>query len=338
MNSRERFYATIERREVDRPARWLGQPTKEAIPQLLSGFRVPTLNALIEKLDDDIYPVEVPYHQEPANHIACAFNFAAQGTYNERTLTGAGYFASKTSLDCVRQFPWPDPAEHMNVKECYDAIHQVPDDKAALGILWSAHFQDAGAAFGLENALMQMLLEPELYRAVIERITEFYLKANRIFYEAGKGRLDAVLLGNDLGTQNGLLLSPELVRSFVMPGIRRLVGQAKEYGYKVVYHSCGAIRPVIPDLIAAGVDVVHPIQARAAGMEPEELKKLFGHKVAFCGGIDTQELLVHGPVGAIQEKVRELTRLFPTGLILSPSHEAIQSDVPFEHVAAMYNL
>lgn len=133
------------------------------------------------------------------------------------------------------------------------------------------------------------------------------------------------------------MLSPDMVREFILPGCRKLVEQAHSYGLKVIYHSCGSIVDVIPDLIEAGVDVIHPIQALAAGMEPQNLKAKFGDKVAFCGGVDTQELLVHGSPQEVREKVRELRAIFPTGLILSPSHEAILPDIPPENVEALFD-
>ena len=98
----------------------------------------------------------------------------------------------------------------------------------------------------------------------------------------------------------------------------------------------GSIADVIPDLIGAGVDVVHPIQALAAGMDAPTLRERFGGKVSFCGGVDTQQLLVHGSPEDVKAKIRELRALFPTGLILSPSHEAIQEDVPAKNVRAMF--
>ena len=216
-------------------------------------------------------------------------------------------------------------------------MEAAPKDKARLAMCWSAHFQDTCASFGMETALMNMLTNPEIYEAVDEKVVNFYLRANEIFYEATKGELDAVLIGNDMGSQRGLMLSPQCVRDFVIPGCRKLVEQAHAYGLKVIYHSCGSIVDVIPDLIGAGVDVIHPIQALAAGMEPENLKEKFGGQVSFCGGVDTQDLLVNGTPEMVREKVRELRRIFPTGLIISPSHEAVMQDVPPENIHALFD-
>ena len=104
----------------------------------------------------------------------------------------------------------------------------------------------------------------------------------------------------------------------------------------MLYHSCGAIHDIIPDLIEAGVDVVHPIQALAAGMEPRRLKAEFGDRVSFCGGVDAQNLMVNGTPEEVAAKVRELREIFPTGLILSPSHEAILPDTNPQNIEALF--
>ena len=205
---------------------------------------------------------------------------------------------------------------------------RAPKDKAVAGIIWSAHFQDALAAFGMENALVQMLAAPEMFRAVTGRIVDFYLKANEIFYDATKGYLDAVLIGNDFGAQTGLIVAPEDIKEFALPGTKQFVDQAHNFGLKVIHHSCGSVYDIIPDLIEVGVDAIHPIQALAANMDAVKLRKEFGDLVSFVGGVDTQHLLVNGTPDEIRNKVMELKHLFPTGLVFSPSHEAILPDIP----------
>jgi len=172
---------------------------------------------------------------------------------------------------------------------------------------------------------------------VIDRITAFYLRANEIFYESTRGYLDAVLIGNDFGSQGGLMVDAGSLREYVFPGTKQLIDQAKSYGLKVMHHSCGSVFPIIDDLIALGADIIHPIQALAADMDIRKLKANFYRKVAFCGGIDAQYLLVKGDPAAVAEKVRETMEVFPTGLIFSPSHEAILPDIPPGNVEAMFN-
>ncbi len=340
MNHRERFLAAIERRPVDRPATWLGLPVPDALPGLLAYFKARDVIELKEILDDDVFPVEVPYNHPPANHIACAFDFAVSapgtGTTDERTLTAPGFFAGCSDPADVSRFDWPDPQKHIDPDACRRAMDAVPSGYATLGMLWSAHFQDACAAFGMEESFVKMIAEPEMYRAVIDRITGFYLDANEIFYKAAGGRLDAVLIGNDFGTQRGLMIAPEKLREFVLPGVRLLVAQARSHGVKVIHHSCGSVFDIIPDLIDAGVDAIHPMQALASNMQPELLAARFGGRVSFCGGVDVQKLLVRAGPGEVAAAVRNLRRLFPTGLIISPSHEAVLPDVRPANLAAMF--
>ena len=337
MTHKERFCATVERRPVDRPAAWLGLPTAKALPGLLNYFQTDSLDGLRNIIQDDVYPVEMPCSFPNSDAIYNALQFAKDAALSneERTLTSAGFFEDYRDPEKIDDFAWPDPAKHIHPQACRKAV-DAAGDRAVLGMLWSCHFQDACAAFGMENALITMLTEPDMFRAVIDRITEFYLSANKIFYEAAFRRLDAVLIGNDFGTQTGLLLSANHLREFVFPGTKKLVQQAKSYGLKVIHHSCGAIADAIPDLIELGVDVIHPIQALAAGMDPYSLKRDFGDRVSFCGGVDAQQLLVNGTPEAIRQKVQELKSIFPTGLVISPSHEAILPDVAPENIKALF--
>jgi len=338
MSHLERFQATIRRQPVDRPCTWLGIPDPKAYPGLFEHFNVASIPELIERLDDDIVPLELPYRSPTADAIYKAFDFAQAGAISneERTLNAPGFFENKTDPAEVESFDWPDPSKHISPEECARLVNEAPSDRVKLGVIWSSHFQDACAAFGMENALMTICEAPEMFHAVSERIINFYLQANEIFYKATAGKLDAVLIGNDYGAQTGLILSPKMIREFSLPFTRRLIEQAKDFGLTVIHHSCGSIRDIINDLIDIGVDAIHPIQALAKGMEPEGLKRDFGDRVAFCGGVDAQELMVRGTPEQVEQAVYKLRRIFPTGLIISPSHEAILPDTPPANIEAMF--
>jgi uroporphyrinogen decarboxylase len=324
MNHVERFYATIERRAVDRPCAWLGLVDPAACQGLLEHFGVSSVNELIIKLDDDIVALELPYHSPAADSGYSIFDFTEKAKIDrqQQTLNTPVFFEDVTDPRRVEDFDWPDPSDYVYPEQCNRAVEKLPKGRAVLAVIWSSHFQDTCAAFGIDNAFIWMHTVPQMVRTVAEKILDFYLKANDIFYSATKGKLDAILLGNDIAGQTGLLLSHCMIREFILDGVARLVAQAKQYGLKVIYHSCGSIRDIIPDLIDIGVDAIHPIEPLATGMEPAELKRNFGDKVSFCGGVDAQELLVNGT--------------FPTGLIISPSNESILPDVPPANVEAMF--
>ena len=339
MTPKERFYATINNEQVDRPASWLGLPTKSATPDLLKHFGVGDIHEMKRALQDDVWPVIVPYNNAPHNDIGCALNFTKVGeggSQEDRTLTAPGYFENMTDPAEVEKYPWPNPKDYLDIEESRKRAMEIPEEYLRMGIMWSAHFQDACAAFGMENALITMMMYPDMFEAVINRITDFYLETNGLFFEATKGHLDAILIGNDFGSQGSLMVDPDLLRTHVFPGTKKLIDQAKSYGLTVVHHSCGSIFPIIEDLFNLGVDVIHPIQALAADMDVNTLKKNFAGKGAFCGGIDAQELLVNGSPDQITKKVKEVKEVFPTGLVISPSHEAILPDISPANIEALF--
>ena len=342
MNSIERFYATIDRKPVDRPACWLGDPTPAAAEKLCEYYQVADVKELKKICGDDFYAVEIPYHSPTCNAIFAAFDWYMNGSnvdVEHRTLTADGCFCNCEDVEDAEavNFPWPDPEKYIDPELCRQLVDEAPEGKTIMGMMWACHFQDTCAAFGMQTALMNMVAEPELVHYVDDHIVAFYEKALKIFLEATKGKVHAILIGDDIGSQRSLMISPKLVAEFVIPGARKLIDLAHSYGVKVLYHSCGSIVEAIPQLIEAGVDIIHPIQALAVGMQPENLKAKFEGQVAFCGGVDTQELLPNGTPEQVRAKVKELRTIFPTGLIISPSHEALQSDVPPENVKAMFD-
>ena len=120
-----------------------------------------------------------------------------------------------------------------------------------------------------------------------------------------------------------------------MPYFREFTDQAHRHGYKVVLHSCGSIDRVIPRLIGAGVEVLHPIQAMAKNMDAESLAKKYNGKIVFMGGVDTQRLLPFGKPEEVRARVRRLRELFGPNFIVSPSHESILPNVSPENITAM---
>ena len=214
MTGKDRFYRTIERRTTDYPASWLGKPTDEALPGLLSYFESEDEGDLKAAIGDDIFTIDVPYHTRTSSKITTALDFRkgpADGDYKRESLTAAGFFEDYHSLKDVDRFPWPDPAKGLDTEEAKRRALSAPQDSAVMALLWSCHFQDSCSAFGMEQAFIRLMLEPELFKAVIGKITEFYLEANRIFYQTVSKHLDAVLIGNDFGSQQGLMV---FTRSF----------------------------------------------------------------------------------------------------------------------------
>ena len=212
------------------------------------------------------------------------------------------------------------------------AVMSAPNPYCSPGILGA--IQDL---FGMEKALMDMYANPELWHATAERILKFYLSFLEKFFAAAKGRLDFFRIGEDYGTQRGLLFSPAQYREFLKPLNSKMISLAKENGASYYHHTCGAVRELIPELIDAGVDVLDPVQVLAEGMEPAALKRDFGDTLCFSGGIDEQELLPRGTPEEVKDGVRRILDVMAPGggFFLGSTHN-FQEDIPTDNIVAMY--
>jgi len=191
--------------------------------------------------------------------------------------------------------------------------------------------------FGMENYFTKMYSDPMIVEAVTEHVVDFYLQINERWFDIAGDQIDAVFFGNDFGCQQDLMVSPELLDRFIFPHYSRIIQRAKRRGYKVVTHSCGAIDKIIPRLIDMGVDALHPIQARARGMDACTLASKYKDKLIFIGGVDAQHLLPFGTTKQVYDEVCRLKDIFGSNYIVSPSHESLLSNIPPENIEAMAN-
>lgn len=145
-------------------------------------------------------------------------------------------------------------------------------------------------------------------------------------------------VAEDLGTQESLLMSLDHIREFLLPRMKRIMDLAHQAGAYVFHHSDGAVRPVIPEMIAIGINALNPIQWRCKGMDREALKRDFGDKIAFHGAMDNQYTLPFGSVEEVRQEVLDNLRILGAGggYILAPCHN-IQAVSPPENIVAMYD-
>lgn len=192
--------------------------------------------------------------------------------------------------------------------------------------------------FGFEDYLYRCLAEPEIVHAFSQRVLEYQKKVSQVYYGALGKYIQATTSGDDFGTQTGPFMSTPLFNELIKPYFKERVQFTKSLTDGVfVHHTCGSVYNFIPDLIDCGVDVLNPIQPGVYMMEHERLKADFGDRMAFWGGIDTQQLLPHGTVEKIKEETARILSVMDQngGYILSPAH-AIQPDVPVENLLAVY--
>jgi uroporphyrinogen decarboxylase len=261
--------------------------------------------------------------------------FDVLGGGKRTSLSQPGVFAETEDTAEVDAFHWPELkyCDYTEVLQNMDRV--ISSGQAVLSGLWGQFFHLACDFFGMENYFMKMYTDPDVVDAVTRHIVDFYLEANEKLFDLAGDKIDAVFFGNDFGSQLDLLISPECFDRFVMPYFKEFTDQAHRRGYRVVLHSCGSIYRVIPRLIDAGVDVLHPIQALAKNMDAEYLSREFNGKIVFMGGVDTQHLLPFGSAQEVRDEVMRLRDLFGPNFIISPSHESILPNVSMENIAAM---
>ncbi|MBC7236091.1 MAG: uroporphyrinogen-III decarboxylase-like protein, partial [Chloroflexi bacterium] len=171
------------------------------------------------------------------------------------------------------------------------------------------------------------------------RLFELAYQNTLRIYEAIPGKVMISYVAEDMGSQQGLLFSPAQIHEFLIPRMKRMIDLAHEAGAYVFFHSDGAVRRILPDMIAAGIDVLNPIQWRARGMEREALKRDFGQQLVFHGGMDNQYTLAFGSVDEVRQEVADNLRILGAGggYILAPCHN-IQAVSPPENIVAMYEM
>ncbi|MHC4299710.1 MAG: uroporphyrinogen decarboxylase family protein [Planctomycetota bacterium] len=189
---------------------------------------------------------------------------------------------------------------------------------------------------GMERTLTEIASAPDLTREMLKRSVEFSIELSE--QACRRFDLDWLWLGDDAAGQESMLMHPGTWRQMVKPLLKQNADVGKTRGIYVAFHSCGAIRPIIGDLIEIGVDVLNPIQCNCPGMDPLDLKKEFGRELAFMGGIDTQGVLPNGTSSQVRNATAELLEGMTAdggGYVLAASH-AVPPETPDENIFAMY--
>lgn len=244
-----------------------------------------------------------------------------------------------TSPEEVWSFPLPDVmADYRwegfdeNVKKLKEQDFITMNDEDSLGI---DIFEPAWYVRGLDNLLVDMKIDPDMATACLDRMTNIRCK---MVERLGRAKLDVLITGDDVGTERGMMLDPELWRYWLKPRLRRVIESAKNAysDIKVFYHSDGIIYDIIDDLIEIGVDILNPIQPEC--MDPILLKEKYGDKLSFWGAIGTQTTMPFDTPEEVTNVVNELIEKvgYNGGLILAPTHMLLP-EVPWENIEAFVN-
>ncbi len=228
---------------------------------------------------------------------------------------------------------FPDPHDPRRYDAYPDSIAGAPGQFVVANLGFSL-FERAWTLFGMEELLISMATEPERVHRLLDRILENNLA--RIEHACAH-RIDAMMFGDDWGSQRGLIMGPQLWREFLQPRVTAMYQAVRRHGKYVFIHSCGKVDELFPDLIAAGLHCFNPFQPEV--IDVFEAKSRYGRELSFYGGISTQRTLPYGSVSEVRDEVRRLLDEVGRdgGFIASPSH-AIPPDAKPENVAAMIDV
>lgn len=202
---------------------------------------------------------------------------------------------------------------------------------------WASTFYFPTLVRSMENILVDMAINPEMAHCLFKKCIDWHLGYHERLLDAGKGRIDAMQIADDFSTQLNPLISLEMFREYFREPLKKFADLAKSYGAKAYLHCCGSAYKLINEFIGAGIEILDPIQTKAAGMNPVGLKNEFGDKLAFHGAAETQLILPCGTPDDVRGNARELVGILGEngGYILSSCH-LLQADVPIQNVLALY--
>lgn len=243
--------------------------------------------------------------------------------------------ADVTDIGQLDGYEWPD-VRWFDMGSLGDKIKAVRREKDyAIRVGTANLFESAWYMRGFEQMLMDLLLNPELAWEILTRVTDYYAAYFKGILEAAEGMVDIVFTADDIGQQQGLLMSLGQWENIIKPHHVRLNKILHEYGVKIMYHTDGAVMEAVPGLIDMGIDILEALQFDAAGMDPDILKEGYGDRLCFHGGVSVQSTLPFGTPEDVCRETMERIRVLGRdgGYILAPSH-AIQAGTPPENILA----
>ncbi|NLF01072.1 MAG: hypothetical protein GX601_08865 [Anaerolineales bacterium] len=339
MNAKQRVHAALRRERVDRvpifmwfhpdTAQWLGRFL--GIPSEWVGEAFG--NDVRQAWVGNNYAMEgITHEAEGQTHVDdWGIEWVRVGAFNQIRR----YPLQHTSpQDLVRyEYPYariPALLETMRPVMAASADHFVGCDVSP------CLFEMVCRLRGMGEALLDLAAAPDVATAMLAQAGAFSL---RLAEEAcSQFALDWLWTGDDVGGQQAMMMSPRFWRQMIRPHLARIFEVGKAGGLWVAYHSCGAIRPIIPDLIEMGLDVLNPVQVHCPGMDPLSLKAEFGRRLTFMGGVDTQRLLPYGSASEVQRETERLLAGMTAdggGYILAASH-TVPPETPVENILALY--
>lgn len=266
----------------------------------------------------------------------------------ERIHPDGSYYFDQTSfplsgeitMSDLANYPWPDPDDPGLIRGLKEQIQRIREttDCAAILTIPAPFVHITQYLRGFEDWYCDFVLNTKVLEALFDAVLEITMEiAKNELLEVGQ-EVDIVICADDLGAQQGTQISKEDYRKYVKPRHEKYYRQVHDLSpAKLLFHTCGSVSTIIEDLIEIGVDILNPVQITAANMDPVELKRKYGGRIAFWGAMDNHTILPRGSVSDVKRMVEERIEQMGEGggYVLSSCHN-IQPDVPVENIIAMF--
>lgn len=330
--------AVLERRKPDRvPMDYWG--TAETTQKVMRHLGCSTEREMFERLHADRCVMLHPRYAGPPlatdrDEFGCRYVDADYGTGVYRECVSHPLAGCESVAEIEATYTWPsaDWFDYSHIAEEIDAWEPYPTR-----CYGSEPFGTYYYLRGREQALTDLVLHPDIVHYCLDRLFDLCYEKTRRIFEQAAGRMTTVSITEDMGCQQGLLFSLEHIREFLLPRMKRMVELAHQAGAYVFHHNDGAIRKILPDLIDLGIDILNPIQWRCKGMDRRRLKRDFGDKLIFHGGVDNQHTLAFGSAEDVRREVIDNLEILGAGggYVLAPCHN-IQPVSPPENMVALF--
>lgn len=338
MTPKERWMAVLAGKKPDRvPMDYWA--TSETTSMLLKHLGCSNELEMCRRLHLDMAVKVEPNYVGPAlprssDVFGCRFRELdyGHGTYRECVFHPLASFESPKKVE--REYRWPDPGwwdystipYHIQKKEDYPILagHYEP-------------FLIYKNLRGQERAFMDLVENPELVHYCLEKLFDLSFTEIRRMYERIPGRVTLTYVAEDMGGQEDLLISPADIREYLLPKMKKVIDFIHNQGAYAFHHNDGSIRRILPDMIAAGIDILNPIQWRSKNMDRRQLKEDFGRQVVLHGAMDNQHTLPFGSESDVRDEVLDNLQILGAGggYILAPCHN-IQPITPLGNILVMY--
>ena len=345
LSSRERVRLALEHQETDRVpiamvCSGINPPAQRELETYLQRERGTDVSSYLDPLLDikQVGPAYVGTSLPPGQDI--------WGVQRQSVSYGAGSYseivyhplAKATSMDDLAAHSWPSTGFFDYSVFPERVASAQAEGEYCLMVSNGNLFETSWYMRGFEQMFMDFVLNPELAHGIMKRVTDFYVAHFTEMLKAAPGQIDLAFTADDIGGQNGLLMSLEMWEEFIKPYHVRLNRAIHDFGVKVIYHTDGAVMEAVDGLIDMGIDVLQALQFSAQGMDPVALKQQHGNRLCFQGGVSVQTTLPFGTIVDVQTEVEHLIRVLGKdgGYILGPSH-AIQAGTPAENIVAMFD-